>query len=105
MRLASSLVNRLAADRRPGFCRNRRLTLLKRAGWRQLVALSAVLSARDVRALGDWLGVTPLRNPKREKALRIECRAADSLLLHSCTSGSWGPSNYRNQGQIAARDD
>jgi helicase len=57
------------------------LTLLKRAGWRQFVGLSAVLSARDTRDLGEWLGVTPLRNPNREKALRIECRTPDKVLV------------------------
>jgi helicase len=56
------------------------LTLLKRAGWRQLIALSAVLSPRDVVELSEWLGVSPLRNPRREKTLRIECRAIDGLL-------------------------
>jgi ATP-dependent DNA helicase len=56
------------------------LTLLKRAGWYQLVGLSAVLSANDVTDLSDWLDVSVLRNPKREKALRIECRAPDRVL-------------------------
>jgi helicase len=50
------------------------LTLLKRAGWRQFVGLSAVLSERDAYALAGWLGVGCLRNPKREKNLRVECR-------------------------------
>jgi helicase len=56
------------------------LTLLKRARWNQFVGLSAVLSLRDTNELSGWLDITPLRNPKREKALRIECRTPDRVL-------------------------
>lgn len=49
------------------------LTLLKRAGWGQLVALSAVLSERDASELADWLGVSLVIQTRREKHLRYEC--------------------------------
>lgn len=50
------------------------LTLLRRCGWHQFVGLSAVLSQNDAQALANWLDVRLVRNPKREKALKIECR-------------------------------
>jgi helicase len=50
------------------------LTLLKRAGWHQFVGLSAVLSDPDADSLASWLGLKVVRNPTREKTLRIECR-------------------------------
>lgn len=51
------------------------LTLLKRAGWNQFVGLSAVLSDGDADSLASWLNLTLVRNPTREKSLRLECRA------------------------------
>ncbi|MDI6017216.1 DEAD/DEAH box helicase [Burkholderia pseudomallei] len=49
------------------------LTLLKNAGWRQFVGLSAVLQANDARDLAHWLGVKLVSADHREKHLRYEC--------------------------------
>lgn len=56
------------------------LTLLKRAGWAQLVALSAVLSVRDASELADWLGVALVIQNRREKHLKYECWSPSALL-------------------------
>ena len=61
------------------------LTLMRRAGWHQFVGLSAVLSANDAQALSEWLNVAMVRNPTREKSLRIECRSGTNV--HSISSG------------------
>src|SRR3546814_5547972 len=52
---------------------------MKRAGWRQFVGLSAVLGVDDANSLSDWLDLGLVRNPDREKALRIECRTQDAV--------------------------
>lgn len=49
------------------------LTLLRNAGWKQFVGLSAVLEPRDARDLADWLGVSLVINQTREKHLHYEC--------------------------------
>jgi helicase len=49
------------------------LTLLKNAGWRQFVGLSAVLQRNDAQDLAHWLGVTLVLVERREKHLRYEC--------------------------------
>jgi len=56
------------------------LTLLKQAGWKQFVALSAVLSEKDAASLAEWLAIAVVRNPTREKSLRIECRTPTGTL-------------------------
>ena len=56
------------------------LTLIKRAGWKQFVGLSAVLSQRDSEALADWLDLNLVRNSTREKAIYIECRLPEQTL-------------------------
>ena len=56
------------------------LTLMKRAGWSHFVALSAVLAKSDAESLADWLGLRLVRNPTREKALRIQCRMPSGTL-------------------------
>lgn len=48
------------------------LTLLRNAGWRQFVGLSAVLEAKDADDLSNWLSVSLVRETTREKALRYE---------------------------------
>ncbi|WP_225413620.1 DEAD/DEAH box helicase [Stigmatella hybrida] len=55
------------------------LTLLKRGRWGQLVALSAVLDARDAHDLRDWLGVKLIHLGTREKHLHYECRTPTSI--------------------------
>lgn len=49
------------------------LTLLRNAGWRQFVGLSAVLPLKDARDLASWLGVKLVINHTREKHLKYEC--------------------------------
>lgn len=61
------------------------LTLLRRSGWRQFVGLSAVLSKADAQILASWLSLTLVRNPVREKTLRIQCRAPGAS--HSISTG------------------
>lgn len=55
------------------------LTLLRNAGWRQFVGLSAVLHSRDGRDLADWLGVTLVEQHVREKHLSYECWSAAGI--------------------------
>lgn len=49
------------------------LTLLRNAGWRQFVGLSAVLQHRDASDLANWLSVKLVAQHAREKHLRYEC--------------------------------
>jgi len=49
------------------------LTLLKNAGWKQFVGLSAVLQPKDAGDLASWLNVTLVSQATREKHLRYEC--------------------------------
>jgi helicase len=48
------------------------LTLLRNAGWKQFVGLSAVLDPKDAADLSTWLNVTLVREPEREKTLVYE---------------------------------
>lgn len=48
------------------------LTLLRNAGWRQFVGLSAVLEDTDGNDLSNWLNVSLVRTTTREKDLRYE---------------------------------
>lgn len=49
------------------------LTLLRNAGWRQFIGLSAVLEKQDACNLAEWLGVPLVIQVAREKHLRYEC--------------------------------
>lgn len=64
----------LVGDKHRGHNTELLLTLMRRAGWFQLVALSAVLSEKDASSLGGWLNTYVLRNPSREKSITLECR-------------------------------
>ena len=55
------------------------LTLLRRARWGQLVALSAVLDLKDASAVADWLNISLIRCSLREKHLIYECRTESGL--------------------------
>ena len=55
------------------------LTLLRRAGWGQLIGLSAVLDPIDAAALADWLGVALVKSLTREKHLIYECRTQTTV--------------------------
>ena len=55
------------------------LSLLKNAGWRQFVGLSAVLEPKDARDLAVWLGVELVTKETREKHLRYECWSAGGI--------------------------
>lgn len=48
------------------------LTLLRNAGWKQFVGLSAVLESKDATDLSNWLNVSLVRSTTREKELRYE---------------------------------
>ncbi|CAN7152433.1 DEAD/DEAH box helicase [Rhizobium leguminosarum] len=75
------------------------LTLMRKAGWHQFVALSAVLSERDARSLADWLSLILVRNPSREKSIRLECRLPD--VTHSI---SYGPTHDADESTTARRN-
>jgi helicase len=49
------------------------LTLLRTAGWKQFVGLSAVMQKRDAEDLASWLDVKLVVEPGREKHLDYEC--------------------------------
>lgn len=49
------------------------LALLRTAGWKQFVGLSAVMQRRDAQDLAEWLNVALVVEPKREKHLAYEC--------------------------------
>lgn len=49
------------------------LTLLRNAGWKQFVGLSAVLQHKDAADLANWLGVSLVIEQAREKHLKYEC--------------------------------
>ncbi|EKN4036974.1 DEAD/DEAH box helicase [Yersinia enterocolitica] len=53
------------------------LTLVKRAGWAQLVGLSAVLEHNDARKLSEWLNINLIYTASREKHLQYECHIYD----------------------------
>jgi len=60
------------------------LTLLRNAGWKQFIGLSAVLDSKDAKELADWLGVKPIIQHIREKHLRYECWAPNGMaIVHS----------------------
>ncbi len=59
------------------------LTLLKNAGWGQLVGLSAVLQHDDARQLAEWLDVALVIEETREKHLRYECWTPTSFATSS----------------------
>lgn len=62
------------------------LTLLRNAGWRQFVGLSAVLQPNDAENLANWLGVKLIIEQTREKHLRYECWTPSGIV--SCNSKS-----------------
>lgn len=84
------------------------LTLMRRAGWKQLVGLSAVISEQDTQELADWLGLIPVRNSTREKSLRLQCRAVgaiDELIVGPNLDGEFteeGRDENRDIDQIVA---
>lgn len=59
------------------------LTLLKNAGWKQFVGLSAVLQPNDAKNLANWLGVTLVVEQTREKHLQYECWTANGIAASS----------------------
>ncbi|ESX48510.1 DEAD/DEAH box helicase [Mesorhizobium sp. LSHC416B00] len=80
----------LVGDKQRGQNAELLLTLMRRAGWRQFVGLSAVLSPGDGQALANWLGIRLLRNPNREKVLTLECRTSSATLSVSSGPGFEG---------------
>ncbi|PXX45224.1 DEAD/DEAH box helicase [Undibacterium pigrum] len=59
------------------------LTLLRNAGWKQFIGLSAVLQAKDADSLADWLGVKLVLENAREKHLRYECWTQKNIAVCS----------------------
>lgn len=59
------------------------LTLLRNAGWRQFVGLSAVLQQRDAADLANWLSVKLVATHAREKHLRYECWTQGRMVVAS----------------------
>jgi helicase len=59
------------------------LTLLRNAGWKQFVGLSAVLNEKDAADLANWLGVTLVIQHAREKHLRYECWSTNGMAVSS----------------------
>ncbi|MDC8758130.1 DEAD/DEAH box helicase [Janthinobacterium fluminis] len=59
------------------------LTLLRNAGWKQFVGLSAVLQAKDAQSLADWLEVRLVVETTREKQLRYECWTPKGIAVSS----------------------
>jgi len=49
------------------------LTLVRNAGWKQFIGLSAVLEKQDAKELADWLKVGLVIDHTREKHLQYEC--------------------------------
>ena len=57
------------------------LTLLRNAGWNQLVGLSAVLQSEDAEDLAKWLRVSLVVQHSREKHLRYECWTSKGIAV------------------------
>lgn len=57
------------------------LTLLRNAGWKQFVGLSAVLRSRDASDLAGWLDVTLVSQLTREKHLQYECWTPNGIAV------------------------
>ncbi|ENC9835294.1 DEAD/DEAH box helicase [Vibrio fluvialis] len=55
------------------------LTLLKEAGWKQLIGLSAVLQSNDSEMLANWLGVKLITQSAREKHLSYELWSSSTI--------------------------
>lgn len=55
------------------------LTMIRNAGWKQFVGLSAVLESRDGNDLASWLGVTLVSQHAREKHLQYECWSLNGI--------------------------
>lgn len=72
------------------------LTVLRNAGWRQLVGLSAVLNPTDARDLAHWLDVSLVAQHNREKHLRFECWSPSGVASASTDN----PDNIEEGGPI-----
>ena len=57
------------------------LTLIRNAGCRQFIGLSAVLERQDAQALASWLNVALVHQPAREKHLQYECWMHGRMLV------------------------
>ncbi|HCE3287005.1 DEAD/DEAH box helicase [Vibrio parahaemolyticus] len=55
------------------------LTLLKAAGWKQFIGLSAVLLPQDADMLANWLNVRLVTQLTREKHLKYECWSSQGV--------------------------
>lgn len=71
----------LIGDEHRGQCVEVLLTLLRNAGWKQFVGLSAVLENRDAQDLANWLKVALVQQYTREKHLRYECWTSEGIAV------------------------
>ena len=78
------------------------LTLLRNAGWRQFVGLSAVLEPKDAQGLADWLGVALVINHTREKHLSYECWTSKFIHTVSSAKPDAEPSSAERPASIGA---
>lgn len=76
------------------------LTLIKRAGWAQLVGLSAVLDHRDALKLSEWLEIGLIYTSVREKHLIYECFAHDGEVYNCSTKLPEQINSYRVKQQV-----
>lgn len=57
------------------------LSLLRKVGWRQFIGLSAVLDRKDATELSDWLGISLITCPDREKHIQYCCHTPSGVSI------------------------
>jgi helicase len=57
------------------------LSLLRKVGWRQFIGLSAVLTSKDASELSDWLGISLVNCPLREKHIQYCCHTQSGVAV------------------------
>ncbi len=57
------------------------LSLLRKVGWRQFIGLSAVLTSKDARELSDWLDISLVNCPLREKHIQYCCHTQSGVAV------------------------
>ena len=77
------------------------LTMVRGANPGQFIGLSAVLRNEDGQTLADWLNVTLVRVPHREKHLVYECRTPSKQLLFRTEMQQRGVSETPLQSEMA----
>ena len=88
----------LLGDERRGQSVEVLLTLIRNAGWRQFVGLSAVLQSKDALDLANWLNIKLVVQYTREKHLNYECWTNS----HTLTVNSEHPDQIDNKTLISS---